>query len=256
MAKTDIWMPIYIGDYLADTMHLTTEQHGAYLLLLITAWKMGGKLPNDADQLASIARMTPEKWSKTSRLLSAFFSLSEDYWIQERLLFEFEKSQRNRELKREAGRLGGRPKSKTKPNGKPKGKPIGLAKRKQNETPSPSDISLRDITPYSPPLEVDAQAWQDLDSYRANSKTKKIRESWTDVAKAKAASMLAAMTPDRQRACVDLTICNGWQGIFPDRINGNARHPTSRQSGDRKFDHEEYYQQTAEQLARSKAQDE
>ena len=56
------FMQLYVGDYLADTLDLTTEQHGAYLLLLMTMWRHDAKLPNDPAKLARIARVSLRRW--------------------------------------------------------------------------------------------------------------------------------------------------------------------------------------------------
>jgi len=76
--KVETWMPWYIDKYLGDTTNLTTEQHGAYCLLLMSSWKKDGRLPNHEGQLAAIARLTAAKWRAYSPVLMEFFSVSED----------------------------------------------------------------------------------------------------------------------------------------------------------------------------------
>ena len=67
------WMPFYVGDYLAKTAHLTTLQHGAYVLLILHYWAHGS-LPTDERQLMAIARMTPEEWRGNCLAIASFFT--------------------------------------------------------------------------------------------------------------------------------------------------------------------------------------
>lgn len=63
-SKSDVWMPLYVGDYLRDTTHLSTEAHGAYCLLLMSCWVQGGRLPGDDASLAAICRVPPARFRR------------------------------------------------------------------------------------------------------------------------------------------------------------------------------------------------
>lgn len=110
MSKLDVWMPLFIGDYIAATTHLTTEQHGAYLLLLMTAWNRGGKLPTCEEQLAHICHCDKKAWMRVRSAILPFFLQEDGFYVQERLKVEYDRAVRNLEKQRANGRKGGRPK--------------------------------------------------------------------------------------------------------------------------------------------------
>lgn len=82
--KIDIWMPLYIADYLADTSRLTTEQHGAYLLILMDYWRNGAP-PDDDMVLSQITRMSPDAWSIARASIQHFFDVENNRWTHRRV---------------------------------------------------------------------------------------------------------------------------------------------------------------------------
>ena len=67
------WMPLYVRDYLADTTHLRTVEHGAYLLLIMHYWQHGG-LPAEDARLCRIVKMRPCHWTEIRPVLEQLFS--------------------------------------------------------------------------------------------------------------------------------------------------------------------------------------
>lgn len=72
-------------------MHLTTEQHGAYLLLMFSYYKNRGPLLDDDEAFALITRMTVTVWKKTRSPLSRFFEIREGLWRHKRADMEIKK---------------------------------------------------------------------------------------------------------------------------------------------------------------------
>lgn len=171
------WMPLYVADYLADTGHLSTVEHGAYLLLIMHYWQKGG-LPDDDKRLASIARASLEQWQE---IRPALLDLFQSGWKHSRIDDELEKSAKAYEKRAAAGKAGGeakaaasnaRAKLKRKPsNALPSTITTTLKEEGSNEPSSsepeksaPSEIVVVSLPTVSegevPIFETDVAEWQ------------------------------------------------------------------------------------------------
>lgn len=90
--STRPWMAFYPADYMADTLDLTTEEHGFYLLLLMIAWRRNGPIPDDMGSLkrslsACTADMHGRRFNRLiERVLTRFFVKDADgHWRHKRL---------------------------------------------------------------------------------------------------------------------------------------------------------------------------
>jgi uncharacterized protein YdaU (DUF1376 family) len=102
------WMPLYVGDYLGDTGHLTTAPHGAYLLLMRHYWRKG-ELPDDDRQLAKIAKLPLRTWRDYRATLQDFFY---DGWRHKRIDAELQRMTEvsaKRAIAGQKGAISGRP---------------------------------------------------------------------------------------------------------------------------------------------------
>ena len=102
MSKS-LWMPFYVADYLADTTRLTTEQHGAYLLLIMDYWR-NGALPDDDDALCNITKLTMSMWKKHKPALQRMFQVNDGEWHHKRIEQELLRSDDRIEKRAAAGR--------------------------------------------------------------------------------------------------------------------------------------------------------
>lgn len=89
MSSKPAAIPLFGDAYMADTRHLTLEEHGAYLMLLIIAWRTDEcSLPDDDKRIARMLGIGQAKWERLKPTIMAFWTLENGAWYQGRLTRE------------------------------------------------------------------------------------------------------------------------------------------------------------------------
>lgn len=154
-------LPLFTDAFIADTGHLNAQQTGAYLMLLMVAWRSPGcTLPDDDAKLARWARVDPRTWAKIRPVIAEFWTIADGVWSQKRLTKERVHVSKRAEAARENGTRGGRPKS------LPENKldnPPGSLRDSKPKAPNPNPIhptggdARKDARPTDRPTEVKAE---------------------------------------------------------------------------------------------------
>ncbi len=140
-ARPDTWMPMYWGDYLRDTNHLSTAEHGAYLLLIGDYWVKRAAPPDDDVKLAKITRQGLASWRKMRGTIAALFEVGNGVWGHRRVEQEIAKAYAFIEKQAANGAKGGRPRKPTETQTKPTANPDHNPKITTSPSPNESSSS-------------------------------------------------------------------------------------------------------------------
>lgn len=78
--RTPFKFTLHLPDHVADTAHLSAEEHGAYLRLLFNYWRSGP--PKDDDRVLSrVAGMTIDEWAEVRPMVEPYFEVLHGQWI-------------------------------------------------------------------------------------------------------------------------------------------------------------------------------
>lgn len=149
MAEATHYMKLYIGDYLRDTSHLSTAEHGAYLLLIMHAWTRNGALPAADDRLRTIAKMDRREWVRSRRTILEFFIKGEgDTLRHKRIDRELANAAATARQRSDAGKASGEARQTQR---KTNGRSTGVQRELNGLVQSPS-LPSPPSSPPTPPL--------------------------------------------------------------------------------------------------------
>lgn len=134
--RTPFKFSLHLPDHLADTMHLSAEEHGAYLRLLFSYWRSGP--PKDDDRvLARIVGMSGDEWAEVRPMVEPYFEVLHDQWMHWRTDDELQSAYEAIEKSSRAGKVAAEArwnKEKSRTTGDDKRQPAAVAMRLQSDS--------------------------------------------------------------------------------------------------------------------------
>lgn len=106
MSKTP-FMPLWVSDFLGDTLDLDAAEVGAYMLLLMAQWNRdGNSLPDDQKKLQRVARCG-RNWHRVWGQIERYFDRDDDGIYSKRLRLEAQNVAAKRAVNAQNGARGG-----------------------------------------------------------------------------------------------------------------------------------------------------
>lgn len=215
-------MPLFIGDYLGDTQRLTTEQHGAYLLMIFDYWR-NGPLPDDDAALQQVTRLDRAGWKRNRPSLERFFEVSGGIWTHGRIEQEMANAVENKETRVAKAKAAAAARWNAPSNAT--GMPDAMLGDCPSPSPSPAkDKSLSNNSRIAKPDGVEDGVWSDFVDMR-----KKKRAPITETALNRIAGEAAKAGWSLNDALAECCV-RGWQGFKADWVNKEGGN-NGRRSG-------------------------
>lgn len=217
-------MPIWIGDYLADTQRLTCEQHGAYLLLIFDYWR-NGPPPDDDDVLRSIVKLDAKAWTKHRPVLARMFQVRDGAWHHRRIDRELEEARGNQQRRSDKAKAAAEARwgqCSDDATSIASGMPDAIVGECPSPSPSPDDIPNgtsskggKRVKLAAKPDDVTDDVWSDFQSMRRQKRAPLTETALKGIARE--ATKAGWSLNDALRECCE----RGWQGFKAEWVNNN-----------------------------------
>ena len=234
MAKFHI-LPLYVADLVGDCAHLSDTEFGRYMRIIILMWRSPDcRIPADPQWITKRINCDALAYAHDVQpIMQEFCTLQDGFWIQKRLLKEYQKVKATQEKRALAARQrwGVENKGKTPKQKQSKSNAHGMLSISiSNSIDSSNDESIQTPTPFelTPDAkglwlgneylgtweEIPAAAWRDFVEHRAKmGKGKKLTVRAAQLI-LKELQALMAQGNDPARV-LNQSIMRGWAGVFP-----------------------------------------